>query len=104
VPQGDIISPQLFILMVEILLIKITRSKNIQGIVYVLKEGKAEAFADDTTLFMTRSPKNLRAATKYIQDFHTISGLASNLRVKFQVRGTKTVEMREKSVRREQIF
>ena len=29
VPQGDIISPQLFILMVEILLIKITRSKNI---------------------------------------------------------------------------
>jgi hypothetical protein len=34
VPQGDIISPQLFILMVEILLIKITKRKNIEGIVY----------------------------------------------------------------------
>jgi retron-type reverse transcriptase len=31
VPQGDIISPQLFNLMVKILLIKITRSKNIRG-------------------------------------------------------------------------
>ena len=77
-PQGDIISPQLFIIMVEILLIMITCSKNIQGIVYALTEAKAEAFADDTTFFMTRSPENFRAATKYIQDFHTISGLACN--------------------------
>jgi hypothetical protein len=36
VPQGDIISPYLFIIMVEILLIKITKSKNITGIVYAL--------------------------------------------------------------------
>jgi hypothetical protein len=28
---------------------------------------------------MQRSPENLRAATKYIKDFHTISGLACNL-------------------------
>jgi hypothetical protein len=28
---------------------------------------------------MERSPQNLRAATKYIQDFHTISGPACNL-------------------------
>ena len=41
VSQGDIISPQLFILMVEILLIKITKSKNIQGIVHALTEAKA---------------------------------------------------------------
>ena len=75
--KGEIISPQLFILMVEIFLIKITRSKNIRGIVYALSEAKA--FADDTTLFMERSPENLRAAIKYIQDFHTISGLACNL-------------------------
>jgi hypothetical protein len=46
---------------------------------YALREAKAEAFADDTTLFMTRSPENLRGATKYIQDFHTISGQACNL-------------------------
>ena len=78
-PQGDIISPQLFILMVEVLRIKITKSKNIEGIVYALSEAKAEAFADDTTLFMKRSPENLRAATKYIQQFHSISGLSCNL-------------------------
>jgi hypothetical protein len=34
---------------------------------------------DDTTLFMLRCPGNLRAATKYMQDIHTISGLAYNL-------------------------
>jgi hypothetical protein len=79
VPQGDIISPYLFIIMVKILLIKITKSKNISGIVYALSEAKAEAFADDTTLFMKRTPENLRAATKYIKEFHTISGLECNL-------------------------
>ena len=65
--------------MVEILLIKITRSKNISGIVYALNEAKAEAFADDTTLFMERTASDLQYATKYIQNFHTISGLACNL-------------------------
>ena len=54
VPQGDIISPYLFILMVEILLIKINTTKNITGITYASKESRAETFADDTTLFMER--------------------------------------------------
>ena len=66
--------------MVEILLIKITKSKNITGIVYALSEAKAEAFDDDTTLFMKRTPENLRAATKYIKDFRTIPGLECNLK------------------------
>ena len=42
VPQGDIISPYIFILMVEILLIKITKTKNIKGIIYALSEAKAK--------------------------------------------------------------
>ena len=79
VPQGDVISPYLFILMVEILLIKITSTKNITGITYAKKESRAETFADDTTLFMERSESNLRNATKYIQHFHKISGLACNI-------------------------
>ena len=62
----------------EILLIKITRKNNIKGIIYKLTEAKAEAFADETTLFMTRTKNNLIHATKYIQQFHTISGLACN--------------------------
>ena len=79
VPQGDIISPYLFIIMVEILLIKITCTKNITGLTYATMESRAETFADDTTLFMERNEANLRNATKYIQQFHKISGLSCNL-------------------------
>ena len=79
VPQGDILSPYIFIIMVEILLIKITTTKNIIGITYATKEARAETFADDTTLFMTRTETNLRNAVKYIKHFHKISGLACNL-------------------------
>ena len=79
VPQGDVISPYLFILMVEILLLKITNTKNITGITYATKESRAETFADDTTLFMQRNEANLRNSIKYIQHFHKISGLACNL-------------------------
>ena len=79
VPQGDIISPYLFLLMVEVLLIKITKTKNIEGITYFKTESRAEAFADDTTLFMTRKESNLRFASRYINKFHSISGLACNM-------------------------
>ena len=65
--------------MVEILLIKNSKTRNIKGIIYALTEAKAEAFADDTTLFMICTSNNLRNATKYIQNFHTISDLACNL-------------------------
>ena len=65
--------------MVEILLIKITTTKNITGITYATKESRAETFADDTTLFMERNKTNLRNATKYIKHFHKLSGLACNI-------------------------
>ena len=79
VPQGDIISPYLFLIMVEVLLIKITKTKNITGVTYALRDARAEAFADDITLFMKRCPNNLKYATKYITAFHKISGLACNI-------------------------
>ena len=79
VPQGDVISPYIFILMVEILLIKINHTKNITGITYAQQEARSETFADDTTIFITRNEHNLRHATKYISQFHSISGLACNL-------------------------
>ena len=79
VPQGDIISPYLFILMVEVLPIKISKTQNIEGVNYVNSESQPEPFADDKTLFMTRKDSNLCNATQYINEFHSISGLACNL-------------------------
>ena len=79
VPQGDVISPYVFILMVEILLLKINYTKNLTGITFATTESKSETFADDTTIFLTRTKTNLRNCTKYIQAFHQISGLACNI-------------------------
>ena len=49
VPQGDVVSPYIFILAVKILLIKINHTKNIRGITYAKKESRSETFADDTS-------------------------------------------------------
>ena len=54
VPQGDIISPFIFIIAVEILLIKITTSKNIKGVLIGNQECRAQTFADDTTCLIER--------------------------------------------------
>ena len=97
VPQGDIISPYLFIIMVEILLIKISYTQHITGITYAKHEARAETFADDTTLFMERNEQNLRNATKYIQHFHQISGLACN------IDKTHVIPIGEKSNKNDQI-
>ena len=46
VPQGDVISTYNFILMVEILLIKINYTKNLKGITFAT----TETFVNDTTI------------------------------------------------------
>ena len=79
VPQGDIISPFIFIIAVDILLLKITKSKNIKGVEMDGKECKAQTFADDTFLMIAREEESLRNCIKYIEDFKRISGLAVNL-------------------------
>ena len=62
VPQGDVISPYLNILMVEVLLIQIKHTKNLIGIKYARQEARSETFVDDTTIFLTRTESNLRYA------------------------------------------
>ena len=69
VPQGDIISPYIFIIAVEILLIKITKSKNIKGVKIGENECKAQTFADETTILIQREEASLRASILYIEDF-----------------------------------
>ena len=79
VPQGDVISPYIFILMVEILLIKINYTKNLKGITFSSTESRSETFADDTTVILERSEKHLRTAISYINCFHKLSGLQCNI-------------------------
>ena len=79
VPQGDIISPYIFILMVEILLLKINYTKHLTGVKFARLECRSETFADDTTIILQRTKKNLITAKKYLTDFHTISGLSCNV-------------------------
>ena len=79
VPQGDVNSPYIFILMVELLLLKINFTKHLTGIIFAKVEARSETFADDTTIFLERTAKNLRYATKFITAFHKISGLACNI-------------------------
>ena len=55
VPQGDIISPFIIIIAVEILLIKITKGKHIKGIkLQTEEEIRAQTFADYTSLLIER--------------------------------------------------
>ena len=79
VPQGDVISAYIFILMVELLLLKINYTKHLTGIVFAKVEARSETFADDTTIFLECTANNLRYATKFITAFHKISGLSCNL-------------------------
>ena len=82
VPQGDIISPYIFILAVEILLIKINFTKHIKGIVFSRHEARSETFADDTLIFMERKEEYLRYTMKCITEFSKISGLKCNIEKK----------------------
>ena len=63
VPQGDVISPYIFLLSVEILALKIKHTKNLTGITYEQRDVRAEIFADDLIVMVERSKKNLRNFT-----------------------------------------
>ena len=79
VPQGDVLSPYIFNICVEILLLKICFTSTLTGVKFAGREGRAECFADDTTVFIERTEENLRALVKIIKDFASISGLQANI-------------------------
>ena len=72
-------SPYIFLLMVEILLIKITKTKHLTGVKYASEEDTASGFADDCTLFIERTETNLRNCVSILKDFLKISGLKCNV-------------------------
>ena len=79
VPQGDVISPYIFLLSVEILSIKINYTKHLRGVKYAKSEARSELFADDLSGFLERYEKNLRNFPRILNHFRKVSGLATNL-------------------------
>ena len=84
VRQGCPISPQLFILAVEVLAQKISQDVNIHGIVpYLGAEAiKIWQYADDTSLFMLNT-NDLRLAIGHTDTFSAFSDLFLNLNKSF---------------------
>ena len=79
VPQGDILSPLIFLLVVEFLLLKIGYTKTLKGVFFPHGEARAEAYADDTTIGISRDSENLRNLIGIINNFSLISGLHANI-------------------------
>ena len=57
-PQGDVLSPYIFNICVEILLLKITKTNSLEGITIAKEEARAETYADDTIIMKREKPKN----------------------------------------------
>ena len=73
--QGDIVSPYIFVIAVEILLIKINFMKNFKGVTFAKYECRSKTFADDTLIFMEMKEEYLHNMMKYLTFFSKVSGL-----------------------------
>ena len=78
--QGDPISPYLFILCSEFLTLALNKNKDLEGIKILDKEHKLCQYADDTSIFMRATQKNLKICLDILQWFYRISGLKINVK------------------------
>ena len=76
--QGCPASALLFVLVVEIMAIKIRAASTVKGINISGSEFKLSQYCDDTTLFVENSA-SAEEAIKIIEDFGNVSGLQLNL-------------------------
>ena len=78
--QGDPISPYLFILCSELLTLAIKNDRNLEGIKTLQKEHKLCQYADDTSVFLKSSERNLKLCLRILHWFYVVSGLKINLK------------------------
>ena len=76
--QGDLISPYLFILCVEILATMIRQNKNIKGILIGETEYKISQYTDDTENMLEGDKNSFEKTVKIINTFGNKSGLFLN--------------------------
>lgn len=91
--QGCPISGYLFILVLEVMAIRIRQSEEIKGIIVGGQEFKLSAYADDITGF-ARSVNDAKAFISVTQGFQRFSGLRINMR-KSEVLPLGTTRQRE---------
>ena len=72
--QGDPISPYLFILCSEFLTLAFKESNLVEGLTIHRKEHRLNQYADDTSLFLKASERNLRNSLDILQWFYFKSG------------------------------
>ena len=77
--QGDPISPYIFILCLEYLALAFKEDKGVKGLKLGNKEHKLCQYADDTSIFLEASEKNLKQSLKILNWFHFKSGLQVNI-------------------------
>jgi len=78
VRQGDPLSAYLFIIALELLLVKIRSDKDIKGIKVENKEIKLAAFADDPTTFLRQGVNSFERLSITLDRFGICSGLKLN--------------------------
>ena len=73
--QGDPIASLLFIVVIEIMCIKIRASDKVKGIKIGKHSAKLSMYADDSTIFLENNEIELRALIRILNDFYRLSGL-----------------------------
>ena len=107
-PQGDRVSPFIFILCIEILLIKF-KSLNGRGIDNINSmenwnlnnlmrgEGNTECFADDLTVLFKMSRETVQLIKETLEHFYMVSGLSLNVKkTQLMVTGSEIYPIGEK--------